>query len=102
MYDEMEFIDVAGLIKGAHNGEGLGNQFLSTIRQVSVILHVVRCFDNTDILHVNNKIDPINGLRRRRFSSLDIETIKMELQLADLSQLQKQREKVRLATHYYV
>lgn len=102
MYDEMEFIDVAGLIKGAHNGEGLGNQFLSTIRQVSVILHVVRCFDNTDILHVNNKIDPINGLCRRRFSSLDIETIKMELQLADLSQLQKQREKVRLATHYYV
>mgnify|MGYP004680409963 CR=1 FL=1 len=102
MYDEMEFIDVAGLIKGAHNGEGLGNQFLSTIRQVSVILHVVSCFDNTDILHVNNKIDPINGLRRRRFSSLDIETIKMELQLADLSQLQKQREKVRLATHYYV
>ena len=102
MYDEMEFIDVAGLIKGAHNGEGLGNQFLSTIRQVSVILHVVSCFDNTDILHVNNKIDPINGLRRRRFSSLDIETIKMELQLADLSQLLKQREKVRLATHYNV
>ena len=62
VYDEMQFIDVAGLIKGAHNGEGLGNQFLSTIRQVSVILHVVRCFDNTDILHVNNKIDPINGM----------------------------------------
>lgn len=62
VYDEMQFIDVAGLIKGAHNGEGLGNQFLSTIRQVSVILHVVRCFDNTDILHVNNKIDPINGI----------------------------------------
>ena len=62
VYDEMQFIDVAGLIKGAHNGEGLGNQFLSTIRQVSVILHVVRCFDNTDILHVNNKIDPINGV----------------------------------------
>ena len=62
VYDEMQFIDVAGLIKGAHNGEGLGNQFLSTIRQVSVILHVVRCFDNTDILHVNNRIDPINGV----------------------------------------
>ena len=62
VYDEMQFIDVAGLIKGAHNGEGLGNQFLSTIRQVSVILHVVRCFDKTDILHVNNKIDPINGV----------------------------------------
>ena len=62
VYDEMQFIDVAGLIKGAHNGEELGNQFLSTIRQVSVILHVVRCFDNSDILHVNNQIDPINGI----------------------------------------
>ena len=62
MYDEMQFIDVAGLIKGAHKGEGLGNQFLSTIRQVSVILHVVRCFDNSDILHVNNQVDPINGV----------------------------------------
>lgn len=101
VYDEMEFIDVAGLIKGAHNGEGLGNQFLSTIRQVSVILHVVRCFDNTGILHVNNKIDPINGSHRCRLSSLDIETIKMELQLADLSQLQKQREKVCPVAQYY-
>ena len=62
VYDEMQFIDVAGLIKGAHKGEGLGNQFLSTIRQVSVILHVVRCFDNSDILHVNNQVDPINGM----------------------------------------
>ena len=100
VYDEMEFIDVAGLIKGAHNGEGLGNQFLSTIRQVSVILHVVRCFDNTGILHVNN-IAPINGSHRCRLSSLDIETIKMELQLADLSQLQKQREKVCPVAQYY-
>lgn len=62
VYDEMQFIDVAGLIKGAHNGEGLGNQFLGTIRQVSVILHVVRCFDNPDILHVNSQIDPLNGM----------------------------------------
>ena len=62
VYDEMQFIDVAGLIKGAHKGEGLGNQFLGTIRQVSVILHVVRCFENTDILHVNNQIDPVNGI----------------------------------------
>ena len=62
MYDEMQFIDVAGLIKGAHKGEGLGNQFLSTIRQVSVILHVVRCFENPDIIHVNNHIDHINGI----------------------------------------
>lgn len=62
VYDEMQFIDVAGLIKGAHKGEGLGNQFLSTIRQVSVILHVVRCFENPDIIHVNNHIDPINGI----------------------------------------
>lgn len=57
----MQFIDVAGLIKGAHQGEGLGNQFLSTIRQVSVILHVVRCFDNPDIIHANNKVNPIDG-----------------------------------------
>lgn len=62
VYDEMQFIDVAGLIKGAHKGEGLGNQFLSTIRQVSVILHVVRCFENPDIIHVSNHIDPINGI----------------------------------------
>ena len=62
VYDEMQFIDVAGLIKGAHKGEGLGNQFLGTIRQVSVILHVVRCFENSDILHVNNQIDPVNGI----------------------------------------
>ena len=61
VYDEMQFIDVAGLIKGAHKGEGLGNQFLSTIRQVSVILHVVRCFENSDILHVSNRIDPVDG-----------------------------------------
>ena len=59
VYDEMQFIDVAGLIKGAH--KGLGNQFLSTIRQVSVILHVVRCFENSDILHVSNRIDPVDG-----------------------------------------
>ena len=62
VYDEMQFIDVAGLIKGAHKGEGLGNQFLGTIRQVSVILHVVRCFENSDILYVNNQIDPVNGI----------------------------------------
>lgn len=65
VYDEMQFIDVAGLIKGAHKGEGLGNQFLSTIRQVSVILHVVRCFENNDILHVSNKVDPLEGSRMR-------------------------------------
>ena len=56
-----EFVDIAGLVQGASKGEGLGNQFLGTIRQVSVILHVVRCFENTDILHVNNQIDPVNG-----------------------------------------
>ena len=61
VYDEMQFIDVAGLIKGAHKGEGLGNQFLSTIRQVSVILHVVRCFETSDILPVSNRIDPVDG-----------------------------------------
>ena len=70
----MEFVDIAGLVKGAASGEGLGNKFLANIRETEAIAHVVRCFENTDIIHVNNKIDPI----------ADIETINTELLLADL------------------
>jgi len=79
----VEFVDIAGLVKGASKGEGLGNQFLSHIREVGVIAHVVRCFENPDIIHVNNKVDPES----------DIETINIELALADLDTLAKRRER---------
>ena len=79
----VEFVDIAGLVKGASRGEGLGNQFLSRIREVGVIAHIVRCFENPDILHINNKIDPAS----------DIETINIELALADLDTLAKRRER---------
>ena len=79
----VEFVDIAGLVKGASKGEGLGNQFLAHIREVGVIAHVVRCFDNGDIIHVNNKIDPAD----------DIETINMELAFADLDTVEKRIEK---------
>ncbi|MDR2618216.1 MAG: redox-regulated ATPase YchF [Treponema sp.] len=79
----VEFVDIAGLVKGASKGEGLGNQFLSHIREVGVIAHVVRCFDNPDIIHVNNKVDPES----------DMEVINIELALADLDTLQKRRER---------
>src|SRR6187431_1399434 len=75
----IEFVDIAGLVAGASKGEGLGNQFLATIREVDAIAHVVRCFDNGDITHVSGKIDPI----------ADIETIETELMLADLESLEK-------------
>ena len=79
----VEFVDIAGLVKGASKGEGLGNRFLASIREVGVIAHVVRCFDNSDIVHVNNKIDPAS----------DIETINIELALADLETVQKRYDK---------
>ena len=79
----VEFIDVAGLVRGSSQGEGLGNQFLAHIREVGIIAHVVRCFDNPDILHVSGKIDPDS----------DIETINIELALADLSTMAKRRER---------
>ena len=79
----VEFVDIAGLVKGASKGEGLGNQFLSHIRQVGMIIHVVRCFDNDDITHVSGQIDPAS----------DIETINIELALADLSTVEKRIEK---------
>ncbi|HET9616539.1 MAG TPA: redox-regulated ATPase YchF [Pseudolabrys sp.] len=73
------FVDIAGLVKGASKGEGLGNKFLATIREVDAIVHVVRCFEDTDITHVEGKIDPI----------ADIDTIETELMLADLESLEK-------------
>ncbi|MDD7848246.1 redox-regulated ATPase YchF [Metamycoplasma hyosynoviae] len=69
-----QFVDIAGLVKGASKGEGLGNKFLSNIREVDAIVHVIRCFENQDVLHVNNKIDPLS----------DLKTINLELILADL------------------
>ncbi|WP_024469097.1 redox-regulated ATPase YchF, partial [Treponema pedis] len=83
----VEFVDIAGLVKGASKGEGLGNQFLSHIREVGVIAHVVRCFDNDDIVHVAGKIDPV----------ADIETINIELALADLASLDKRTERAEKA-----
>ncbi|MGV8931841.1 MAG: redox-regulated ATPase YchF [Luteimonas sp.] len=75
----VEFVDIAGLVAGAASGEGLGNKFLAHIREVDAITHVVRCFDNDDVIHVNNKVDPI----------ADIETIDTELALADLDSVEK-------------
>lgn len=72
-----EFVDIAGLVQGASKGEGLGNKFLANIREVDLIVHVIRCFDNKNILHVNNKVDPIS----------DFETINLELILADMQTL---------------
>jgi GTP-binding protein YchF len=75
----VEFVDIAGLVAGAASGEGLGNKFLAHIREVDAIAHVVRCFENDDVIHVNNKVDPI----------ADIETIDTELALADLESVDK-------------
>lgn len=78
------FIDIAGLVGGASKGQGLGNQFLATIREVDAIVHVVRCFDDRDIIHVADRINPLN----------DIEIIETELILADLESVERQREKL--------
>ncbi|MDR1803252.1 MAG: redox-regulated ATPase YchF [Treponema sp.] len=83
----VDFVDISGLKKGSSKGEGLGNQFLAHIREVGVIAHIVRCFDNPDILHVSDKIDPES----------DIETINIELALADLDTLAKRRERAERA-----
>lgn len=77
---QLEFVDIAGLVKGASKGEGLGNQFLANIRETDAILHVLRCFEDDDITHVDGSVDPIR----------DAETIETELMLADLESLQKQ------------
>jgi ribosome-binding ATPase len=75
----LTFVDIAGLVRGASKGEGLGNQFLAHIREVDAIVHVVRCFEDSDVTHVENRIDPI----------ADIETIETELMLADLDSLER-------------
>ena len=84
VYTTFSFTDIAGLVKGASLGEGLGNQFLSHIREVDAICHVVRCFDDKNIIHVNGKIDPID----------DIETVNLELGLADLEVLERRIPKI--------
>jgi len=78
----LTFVDIAGLVRGASKGEGLGNQFLAAIREVDAIAHVVRCFEDSDITHVEGKIDPV----------ADIETIETELMLADLDSLEKRAD----------
>ena len=80
----IEFVDIAGLVKGASKGEGLGNQFLANIREVDAIVHVVRCFEDTNVIHVDGSIDPIR----------DIETINLELIFSDLEILERRIAKV--------
>ena len=83
----VEIVDIAGLVKGASKGEGLGNQFLGNIRETDAILHVLRCFDNDNIVHVDGSVDPVR----------DKETIDIELQLKDLETTEKRLEKVKRA-----
>lgn len=83
----IEIVDIAGLVKGASKGEGLGNQFLANIRETDAILHVLRCFDNDNIIHVDGNVNPIR----------DKETIDMELQLKDLETVEKKLDKVKRA-----
>merc|ERR1711865_791657 len=80
----MEFVDVAGLVKGASTGEGLGNKFLASIRQCDAIVHVVRCFEDEDVIHVDETIDPVR----------DAELINLELALADLGSVETRLERV--------
>ena len=80
----IEFVDIAGLVKGASKGEGLGNQFLANIREVDAIVHVVRCFDDTNIVHVDGSIDPVR----------DIETINLELLFSDMEILERRYAKL--------
>lgn len=80
----MQFVDIAGLVKGAASGEGLGNQFLANIRETDAIAHVVRCFENTDVIHVEGRVDPLH----------DIEVINIELALADMDTIEKALNKV--------
>lgn len=84
VYTNIEFYDIAGLVKGASKGEGLGNQFLSNIREVDAIVHVVRCFDDENIIHVDGSIDPIR----------DIDNINLELIFSDLEQVENRYSKI--------
>jgi GTP-binding protein YchF len=81
----VEFVDIAGLVKGASQGEGLGNKFLANIREVDAIVHVVRCFEDDDVIHVSGSVDPLR----------DIEVIELELALSDLAQVEKRRERLK-------
>ena len=81
----VEFVDIAGLVQGASQGEGLGNKFLANIREVDAIVHVVRCFEDDDVIHVSGSVDPVR----------DAEIINLELGLADLSQIEKRRERLK-------
>ncbi|MDE5548560.1 MAG: redox-regulated ATPase YchF, partial [Clostridia bacterium] len=83
----IEFVDIAGLVKGASRGEGLGNKFLSHIREVDAIVHVVRCFEDENVTHVENGVDPVR----------DIETINLELILADIEAVQKRQDRIKNA-----
>ncbi len=83
IYTNITFVDIAGLVKGASKGEGLGNKFLSHIREVDAIIHLVRCFESSEITHVNSVINPLD----------DLETIKTEILLADIDIIQKKLEK---------
>ena len=80
----IEFVDIAGLVKGASKGEGLGNQFLGNIREVDAIVHVVRCFEDTNVVHVDGSVNPLR----------DIETINLELIFSDLEVLERRISKV--------
>jgi hypothetical protein len=81
----VEFVDIAGLVKGASKGEGLGNQFLANIREVDAIVHVVRCFEDENVIHVSGSVDPVR----------DIEVINLELALSDLAQVERRMERTR-------
>jgi ribosome-binding ATPase len=83
IYTNITFVDIAGLVKGASKGEGLGNKFLSHIREVDAIIHLVRCFESDKITHVNSKINPVD----------DLETIKTEIMLSDIDVIQKKLDK---------
>jgi len=83
IYTSISFIDIAGLVKGASKGEGLGNKFLSHIREVDAIIHMIRCFESVDIQNVNKNVDPIR----------DLEIIETEMKLADIESIEKRLEK---------
>jgi GTP-binding protein YchF len=90
IYATVEFVDIAGLVKGASQGEGLGNQFLGNIRETAAIVHVVRCFDDENVMHVASKLSPRD----------DIEIINTELMLADLQQLENRLSKLERQSHH--
>ena len=85
----IEFVDIAGLVKGASKGEGLGNQFLANIREVDAIVHVVRCFEDSNVIHVDGSVDPLR----------DIETINFELIFSDIEVLDRRISKSARAAH---